>query len=174
MEIEQERRKLIREQEKIKRESEYRSSTYNSIRNLSRERLSQEKIKEEVNRMLNRVERICKAVPNLIGLSLSDSLNRNWEITIERSEEDGDLTNDGEIFMVLLNRAHTEAVNISLTDTGANIHYGILFWPDSEDYGSPENNLPAVILARQRFNDLFDPLEKALGLRQGEPLSLSR
>ncbi len=158
-----------REEAERKKESEYRWEKYNSVKDLSHDWLPQERLMPEVKKMLTRGEAIFRKLPTLKGLTLKDSLSRAWEIGIDRGDDEGNVTEDGDIFMISARRSREESIIISLlqSESGAGVSYNLMFWPDSEDYGNPRNSEIALKLVKERFNDLFVPIEKSLGIKRG-------
>jgi hypothetical protein len=76
------------DREKARREQElaYGREVFAALKDLPREKLPEDELAPFVRGILERSQRIADALPQLNGLDMNDSLGRNWQVSINKSE----------------------------------------------------------------------------------------
>lgn len=164
MREERESRIAQQKKEADKRETERQNArrVYESVKDLPYEKLSQEDLKPEVEKMINRVERISDMLPKLQRIDILDSLNRSWEADWNKGK-------DKRIYLLGMRRSYEgtrEAHLISLIRHNRVKDAGVSYVNWSMSDPMQHDNLWALVPTKERFNDLFSGIEKALGLTE--------
>jgi len=161
------------EREKAQREQElaYGKDVYADLKDLPKEEVSQDELEPFVRAILERSQGLADALPQLNGLDMNDSLGRNWQVSINKSEGTNNVWG---ISFRRMSPGCAEGHIISLLESSrASVDY-VNWWMPGESMH--RNNQWAIRQSQKRFDDLFSPLEKALApvKRVGEPISDAR
>lgn len=160
-EAEFQRNQYQKDQDRRQKELDYARRIHESLRNLSYEKLPQAELKPAVEKMIVRTQRISDILPQLEGVGIKDSLGRSWEVSWNKSEK------SGEVYLVGMRRSYAgvqEGHIFSLIEHSGIKDASIQYVNWSMIDCMQHDNLWAVVPTEKRFDDLFVPLEKALGI----------